>query len=293
MTRGAGFVTMEIVIHNVRKNIMKNSPALNELTRLGLTVYEARTYAALLAHPGAKAAVLARAAGIPQPHIYRTLRRLLDMGLATRSARGRTVYTPVEPARALATLEGELKRRRAAEDRALTAAHSILATLYAEGRGEGAPEELVEIIKNEEEVLARVRAMESSARRRVVSFNKPPYIRAAGRALALKRLYRPTLEALRHGARVQALFEEGDGLPPHRDLEFLSRFGEEFRVVRRLPMKLVVVDGRDVMLALESAAPEGAPTTTYLAIRHRALAETLEALFDKLWADGKPLAFKG
>jgi len=264
-----------------------NLPEL--LTESGLTAYEARTYVALLSHPGAKTAVIAGAAAIPQPHVYRVLRRLLELGLATRSSAGRTVYRGVDPAAALGRLEETTRKRRERQDVALARAKQALAELYKRGARARGPEEYVEIVKNPAEIFARLRAMEAGARRRMSSFNKPPYVNLKPAPREMGKFFAPVLKALARGVKVQALFENGAGLAPVEQMAFLMERGQETRVVDRLPMKLVVVDGREVMLALESKV--AGPTPTYLTISHHGLGETLEALFDRIWAEAEPLTF--
>ncbi len=260
----------------------------DNLINLGLTAYEARTYVAILKHANGKARVIAADAGIPQPHIYRVLRRLLELGFVVRSSAGRTTYKAVAPSLVLAKLKERAETRRAEEDASFAAAREILGTIYAQGTQPALAEGTVEIVKNAHDIFARLARMYETARRRLFSFNKPPYVEREGPRVALEEFFAPALAALARGVEVKSLFEKGGSLPPPEQMRFLTERGEELRVVGRVPMKLFVADGREVLMALEHP-PNASATTTYLALNHRALGETLESFFERLWAEGTPI----
>ncbi len=78
-----------------------------QLTRLGFSQYEARTYVGLLTSGGATGYTVANETGVPQPKVYETLRRLVDRGAAVLVSERPARYAAVAPALLLSALEKE------------------------------------------------------------------------------------------------------------------------------------------------------------------------------------------
>lgn len=136
-----------------------------QLTRLGFSQYEARTYVGLLMSNGATGYTVANETGVPQPKVYETLRRLVDRGAAVLTSERPARYAAVSPAVLLSALEKEfvakleaarqgldsLPSHRAADpglpisglnslagatERAITAIESARNRVYLSGRAE-------------------------------------------------------------------------------------------------------------------------------------------------------------
>ena len=78
---------------------MQQVPAtlIDALTDLGLTSYEARTYAALVLFDVAEAKELVEFLGISKPSVYESLDKLTGMGLAVKRNSKPAMYSPVHP----------------------------------------------------------------------------------------------------------------------------------------------------------------------------------------------------
>src|SRR3981081_2474283 len=89
------------------------------LTRLGFSLYEARTSLGLLVAEGATGYSVANETGVPQPKVYETLRRLVDRGAAMLTGERPARYAAVAPAELLKKLEKEFAAKVAAARRSL------------------------------------------------------------------------------------------------------------------------------------------------------------------------------
>ena len=69
----------------------------DQLTRLGLTSYEAKAYLALLRRDSSTAAQAARLANVPRQRIYDVLASLVDKGLASTRPGQVVKYAAVAP----------------------------------------------------------------------------------------------------------------------------------------------------------------------------------------------------
>ncbi len=272
---------------------MPKAKPYTPLEDLGLPPYEARAYAALLAYPAAPAAAIAREARIPRPHVYKVLRQLHARGFLTRTSGNHVTYRPAPPAEVLAQLEEEEEKRRARREEAAAAAKAALTEIYAAARDVPAPEEFIKIVKTPAQIQAYLHEFVANARERVLSFNKAPYATAVPpRPRArLRRVYSPFAAAVKRGVKFQALFEMAEPADEteRQVVAYLAAQGEEVRIAPRLPMKMVVVDGRNSILTLEDPST-ATPVLTSVVISHHALAAALELSFAKLWGDAVPYA---
>src|SRR5439155_5541838 len=89
---------------------MDNTEHVDQLTRLGLTKYEAKAYLALIRRGSSTAAEVARIAGVPRQRIYDVLASLVERGLASTRP-GRVVnYVASPPDTAIERLVSDHKQ---------------------------------------------------------------------------------------------------------------------------------------------------------------------------------------
>jgi sugar-specific transcriptional regulator TrmB len=264
------------------------------LTDFGLTEYEARVYLALLDRPGAAAATLARQARIPRTRVYDVLKGLLDRGLASRNSGKRLTYRPVPPAQAVDALVVEERERRLRQDATLVQLTEALQKIYARAESAPGPEEFVEIIKNPQQIMARANRLCIRAEKQVLSFSKPPYVMGPPPVGDPEEVFDAAAEAVKRGVEFRAVYE----VPPEGDpvlmqvAEHCVRQGEEIRLASYVPVKMIVRDGREVIISLEDHATAEA-TVTSLVIEHHALAEACDMLFERVWAAAAPFKLGG
>ena len=264
------------------------------LTDFGLTEYEARVYLALLESPGAAAATLARQARIPRTRVYDVLKALLRRGYVSRTSGKRLIYRPVPPTQAVDALVAEERARRLRQDASFVQLTEALQKVYARGESTTGPEEFVEIIKNPRQIMARATKLCVRAENQVLSFSKPPYVMGPPPEGDPEEVFDAASEAVKRGVEFRAVYE----LPPEGDpvlmqvAEQCVRQGEEIRLASYVPMKMIVGDGREVIISLEDPATAEA-TVTSLVIEHRALAEACDMLFEKVWAAAAPFKLGG
>lgn len=103
----------------------------------------------------------------------------------------------------------------------------------------------------------------------------------------------PALEDARISpARSQRAIYEASLLEDPAMTGLLRRYeelGEEVRIADRLPLKLLIIDGRAVAFNLPDPAL-GVATVTTLIVEHPMLASTLTIAFEATWATATPLA---
>lgn len=90
---------------------MSETPlAVDSLSELGFSVYEARAYVGLLEISAAVTGyALSNHTGIPQPKVYETLRRLVDKGAVVQVESDPARFLPIAPTELLAMLDRSFK----------------------------------------------------------------------------------------------------------------------------------------------------------------------------------------
>lgn len=130
--------------------------AVEVLGRVGLTVYEARAYIALVGRGVGDAAALAHAAGIPRTSAYKVLDSLVEKGYAAPTGGKPILYRPKPPREVAAGLTRDIEEVFGKLD--------LLHTLAAE---HGEPQ-LVYLLRGREKVLGKIGEMLDQASREFI-----------------------------------------------------------------------------------------------------------------------------
>ena len=255
---------------------MADEPLPSQLTRLGLTSYEAKAYVALVGRESFTAAQVARQADLPRQRIYDVLDSLVNKGLAVARPGGVIKYRATEPAvaidRLLAARRHELTELETAGARAV----SSLAKAFAAGQRHTEPLDYIEVLREPSAINARFDELQAAATREILVFTKPPYAKPP----------QENVEGLEVARRVEArsLYEESiflDRAAVEGVLRFV-RAGERARVVKELPLKLVIIDAAIVMFGMQDPVASGSDLTI-MVVDHPSLAAALRTAFNAYW----------
>lgn len=118
--------------------------AVDVLGKVGLTVYEARAYIALVARGVGDAATLAQTAGIPRTSAYKVLESLCDKGYAAPTGGKPILFRPKPPLEVADSLKTAIQE-----------VFEKLATLHTLVADHGEPQ-LVYLLSGREKVLAKI-----------------------------------------------------------------------------------------------------------------------------------------
>jgi DNA-binding NarL/FixJ family response regulator len=230
------------------------------LDGLGVCREDEQLYRALLARPDATTAELVADTGWAVSRVARHLRSLQSLGLAARTPGRPARYTPAVPEAAVEVLA---LRQQAAIVQARIGASVLTHEFRATHRA--GP---FTVVRGGEAIAQRFYQAQQAAQSEVLILDKPPYAGAlAERAQGLTYRTIYDMEALGDRAELAAARE-------------LATAGENCRILRNVPLKLVVTDRRTGLLQTGQEVVELGPS---------ALLDGLVRLFELLWQQATPL----
>ena len=236
-----------------------------------------RAYLALITHPDADRDELAHVLGVDRAVLDVELAAMAGQGSITVHGDGSWHVPPPDitlPARA-GQLEREATRIRATADE--------LAVIYhrarARARGTDQP---IEMLASREEVTRYFLEVMGGARTRVRSLDRPPYFGAENAVTDVQR------QQAADGVQFLSVYDTDvvEDVGPLTALDQLVAVGEQMRVLRGVPLKMVIADD-DTALVIVRTLHESWRGS--MLVRRSPLLDSLVTLFETLWRLAVPL----
>jgi sugar-specific transcriptional regulator TrmB len=260
------------------------SHLIAQLTRLGLTTYEARAYVALITRDSFAAAQVARQANLPRQRIYDVLSTLVEKGLASTRPGTVVKYAAVSPEMAIERLVAAHRREMQEIERSATQMVAELSPAFKAGQEHTDPLEYIEVLRDPGAINERFAELQAQIRDEILVFTKPPYATPPQENVE-------GLEVTR--THVARSVYETSALEDPATATGIRRFideGEEARFVEELPLKLVIIDETIVMFGMQDPVAAGVPRRgsdlTIMVVEHPALARILKTAFQATWESG-------
>jgi len=275
---------------------------LNKLQESGLTKREAHIYLALLQKKEFAASELASIIPVGRTKVYEIIPALIAKGLCTEIQKdGKKIYCAVEPKSALQSLlsffrqkvEEEIAQREEEilkKQKMFNNLQNDLDGIYTSNLEKSDSLDYIEVLKDKNQIRKRWIEIQKNTKTEMLGFNKPPYSM-------------PYSENMKHQQKLmkkktiisKGIYEFGDlfsGTMPSEFFpvfEYYESLGEECRVIEKLPMKLMIMDEKITMLALNDPVSMQ-PSITTMIIRHPSFALAQKEVFESYWL--KAVSFK-
>ena len=154
---------------------MDNQELVAQLTKLGLTSYEAKAYLTLIRRDSFTAAQVARQSGLPRQRIYDVLGSLVQKGLA--AARPGTVvkYAATPPELAIEQLLAAHREELSRMERNARLMVEDLTPAFAAGQEHTDPLEYIEVLRDRRAINERFAELQAGVKKEILVFTKPPY----------------------------------------------------------------------------------------------------------------------
>lgn len=265
-------------------------PPVDELPflfeQLGLSNYESRVLAAVMARGSGTATEIAAMAGVQRSNVYPVLDSLRGQNLVEyRAGKVARWVCPSrdEVIRRLSTARFSRLQQAAGQVAALgEEAMRVAATLGPEESNPPSPS--CHLVASDLQLVSIYNRYLGEAEE-VLVCNREPY---PGRI----EVFPPIMAALARGIRARALYQAHE-LQEREDLEEVAEVyasaGAESRVVGHLPLAMAVFDKSIVLASLADSGAADAQSPISLFVEHSGFAETCAGSFEQLWRTARPL----
>jgi sugar-specific transcriptional regulator TrmB len=273
---------------------------LSQLQNSGLTKREAHIYLALLQKQEFAAAELASIIPVGRTKVYEIIPNLISKGLCTEIQKdNKKIYRAVEPAIGLKNLlsfyqeefdaEIEKKKQEIAEKKKdFSNLEKELNKIYAKNISKSSSLDYIQVLKDITQIKNKWIELMQMTKKEMLAFNKAPYsIKHNKNAPHQKKMLKKKINE-------RGIFEYGSFKTTEELEEFIgvvemyASLGEECRLSKELPMKLVVIDERITMLALNDPVSMK-PSITTMIIEHPSFALAQKEVFESYWNKSIPL----
>jgi len=260
---------------------------IEDLKNLGLNIYEAKVYLALIERSSLDTAEIAQISGVPRARTYDILDNLVRRGLASLKPGKNKKYGALDietfRQRLIAeNREASIERELKIEETSLKLKKK-LEKLYSPENLPSDPLQYIEIIRNPARIHQKFLQLLHESKKEILIFTKPPY---AGNVDQKSEQIQLQEQLMQRGVRIKSICEIPSDPQERRwwlkRIENASPYGEETRVIKELPMKLAVFDELTVIYTLEDPILHTTSVTT-MVTEHRSLAKSLKMLFDNIW----------
>ncbi|HKB85996.1 MAG TPA: helix-turn-helix domain-containing protein [Ignavibacteriaceae bacterium] len=273
---------------------------IDKLRVSGLTKREAHIYLALLQKKELTASEVAAIIPIGRTKIYEVIPQLVARGFCNEIQKdGKKMYRAVEPKAALKNLRSgfqeeleEIFRKKEQmlieKIDAVSELENKLEDIYSRNSQKSDGLNYIDVIKDINQIRNKWIELQKNTKEELLAFNKAPYsIKHNKNAPHQERL-------LKRHIKERGIFEYGSFRTREEKKEFLGMvemyagFGEECRVIKELPMKLVIIDEKITMLALDDPVSMQ-PSITTMVISHPSFARAQKQVFESFWKISRTL----
>ncbi|UCH66438.1 MAG: hypothetical protein JSW63_04735 [Ignavibacterium sp.] len=267
---------------------MDNSEYIRTFIDIGLTEREAKVYITLLSGRMFTTTDLQKAVNIPRTKIYEVLHKMVSRGICVEKNLGKNkIYEAVEPKLAMeriyAKYQSDLNRKK----ELIEQVSNVFTPIFENSKSIVNPLDFIEVLKEKPQIHKRYKDSVRKTKREMLTFNKGPY--ASDNAERLSEQEDEEFKLLKRGGITKDIYELNEFKEVNWLFESVNksvRFGQQARIVDKLPIKMLIFDQEKVMFALEQPIQiSGELTMIY--IEHKQLAEACSMLFYYLWDQGK------
>lgn len=261
---------------------------IEDLQELGLNVYEAKVYLAIIERSSMNTAEITQVSGVPRARTYDILDNLVRRGLASLKPGKQKRYSAIDidifRQRLIADNREESLKREQKIDKIARELKTKIAKIYTPENQISDPLQYIEIIKNPMQIHKRFQQLTVESKKEILILTKPPY---AGNQTQVVEQFRQQAKLMKRGVKVKSIYEiPKEPAAKNWWIQVVNKAveaGEDARAIDELPMKLAIFDEQIVLYTLEDPVLRQSSVTTMI-IEHRSLAKSLKMLFNNIWS---------
>ncbi len=260
-----------------------------KLQELGLAGREAEVYLALLQKNGLSAPEVSKITTITRTKAYEILQNLVKKGLCNvTSKNGMKIFSGIEPTIAiknvLSIYENELCRKQKLGEQLF----EELTELYKIKEKNSGPLDYIEVLNDVGQIRERFMSIQNNTKQQILVFTKPPYTN-----LTVEDTLETETNVIKNKVSAKSIYEY-QGLTKDeldqliRSINKYEEIGEEARIIKELPMKMVISDETITMFALSDRVSL-MPSLTTMIVDHPDFAKAQKKVFETYWREAIPV----
>ena len=284
------------VIESLEKMTTEYKKQFQKFIDFGLTERETKVYMMLLTKKCFTTSELQNSVDITRTKIYEILQKMVARGICTvRSAGKIKYYEAVEPKLAFQRVydkyheecRNEFEKRKRLKEELIKALNPV----FDKSKNIISPLDFIEIMKDKDQIQKKYLMSVRETKNEMLTFNKGPYVCDTTKRLSAQVKEEKNL--LKKGIISRNIYEEEElknQVWLLNCLKSLKNSGNQARITKNLPIKMMVFDEKRVILPLQQNSPEG-NGITMLYIEHHGLALACKSLFNSLWEKSETISF--
>ena len=157
-----------------------------------------------------------------------------------------------------------------------------LKQMYANQKDTSSPLDYIHVYTNKSSMINKFNEIVQNTKKINRSFNKPPYISI--NKIFNSEVSKPVGNTLKKGIAIKVIYEiEEDNLENFiAYVKHFSQMGEQARVIKKLPLKMIIADELTIMFAFQNRDVSKNKLTS-MVVEHSDLTFALIELFETYW----------
>ena len=253
---------------------------LNDLLEIGMTEYEAKVYQALLQQETISASDLVLMSGVPRGRIYDVINQLISKGFCITILGTIKKFKAEDPETAIKNLIEQEKKK---EVLMLEIARNLQAK-YNNKKESPATFDYINVLTSKQSQINKFQELEESAKKFILTFNKKPYVIITASMKEIRSFSEPQRKIIKRGVKTKGIYEADSDTDENFEIwiRYFEEIGEEVRICRELPLKMLISDESKVMLSLHSEHHDKFNLLS-MVVEHSDLTNALIKLFYFYW----------
>jgi HTH-type transcriptional regulator, sugar sensing transcriptional regulator len=263
---------------------------IDKLQKLGLSKRESEIYLALLKRKEFTAPEIGKITSVSRNKSYEILQSLVKKRVCTEKYKNAVkVFSSIKPDIALqniiSTYEEELDEKKRLKEEF----NEELTELYAANENMSDSLDYIEILTDLGQIRNRWLELQEGAKSEILGFNKPPF------AVSLAKNVSHQKKVSKKKVKEKGIYEFSEVSSESTLKNFLAvtemylDIGEDVKVIDKLPMKIMIIDEKITMLALNDPVSMK-PSITTIIINHPDYAKAQKKVFESYWKDSLTLS---
>jgi len=254
-----------------------------ELMKIGFKEYEAKVYAALVADTMMSAHNITKVTGVPRGRVYDVLGTLMNEGLCKMIPGTVKKYQVIDPQRSFDSILQAHRKEQDLREQRIMELSTKLQSIHNGVKPDRNELDCVTIYTSMSSIAQKSFDTLEQAETIHRSLCKPPYF-TINKMDELAAVSAPVLKAIQKGIEFRSIYEiEEDNLENFITIcRFFHENGEHVRVMKQIPLKLVIMDSTAVMFTLfHKSQTKNNVTSMY--VEHSDVIYGLIDLFEHYW----------